>query len=403
MTEEPNLGRKDLLDLLISQLTDFVVLLLSPDGTFTSWHPGVQVAFGYTRDEFVGKNLELLLLPDDRSKSIVTRELEQAAKEGSASDTRWLITKMGNEVLVEGVTVALHDPAGRLAGFGKLIRDVTAKIGIQRELESANERLKIMAVELERSNQELEEFARIASHDLSAPITSTRWLVELLATRHGESLDESGRKCLRQISQGLDRMGDLVEAILSHARVGKNAISSAGFTHAEDALGAAVDALSKDIDVSGAKIDYSSLPEVAVEPQALGQLFQNILANAIKYRRNEQAPHIRISALHENGAWRFCVEDNGIGIETEWLERIFQPMQRRNGVEVAGSGIGLATCRKIVMRVGGKIWAESEVGAGSQFFFTLPGRRPDHCITQLEQAFEQPTPYAKSATEASSS
>ncbi len=388
MTEEPNLDRKDLLDLLISKLTDFVVLLLSPDGTFTTWHPGVQVAFGYTRDEFVGKNLELLLLPAERSKGVVLKELEQAAKEGSASDTRWLITKSGNEILVEGVTVALHDSAGRLAGFGKLMRDVTAAIEIQHELESANDRLKTMAMELERSNQELEEFARIASHDLNAPITSTRWLVELLTTRHGGSLDESGRKCLRQISQGLDRMGDLVEAILAHARVGKNAISSAGLTHAEDALGAAVEALSKDIDVSGAKIDYRSLPKVAVEPQALGQLFQNILANAIKYRRQEQTLKIRISALYESGAWRFCVEDNGIGIEPEWLERIFQPLQRRNGVEVAGSGIGLATCRKIVMRVGGTIWAESEVGVGSRFFFTLPGRRAEPGLTPLEKAFE---------------
>jgi light-regulated signal transduction histidine kinase (bacteriophytochrome) len=244
---------------------------------------------------------------------------------------------------------------------------------MQEELEAVNDRLKRMAVELERSNEELEEFARIASHDLSAPITSTRWLVDLLSTRHAEKLDPSGRDCLKQVSQGLERMAGLVEAVLAHAQLGKSAIGSSVTTQAQTALEIALDNLRKDIESSDAVIRHDPLPELLIEQQALSQLFQNLLLNAIKYRRPDARPVIEISVVREGSMWLIGVRDNGIGIQPEWFERIFQPMQRLHGADIAGSGIGLATCKKIVTRAGGRIWVESQVGSGSSFFFTLPG------------------------------
>ncbi len=244
---------------------------------------------------------------------------------------------------------------------------------MQQELEAVNERLEQITLELERSNEELEEFARITSHDLSAPITSTRWLVDLLSSRHGGQLDPSGQECLQQVSRGLERMAGLVEAVLAHAQVGKSAIGSPVTTQAEAALAIAVDNLGKDIENSGAVIRHGPLPELLIQPQALNQLFQNLLSNAIKYRRPDTCPLIEISAMRQGSMWLIELKDNGIGIEKEWFERIFQPMQRLHGAEIAGSGIGLATCKKIVTRAGGRIWVESEVGCGSTFFFTLPG------------------------------
>ena len=251
--------------------------------------------------------------------------------------------------------------------------DITARFQIQQELEAVNERLKRMAVELERSNEELEEFARIASHDLGAPITSTRWLVDVLSSRHAAKLDASGQECLKQVSQGLERMAGLVEAVLAHAQLGRNAIGSSVTTQAETALRIALDNLRKDIESSGAVISHDALPELLIEPQALSQLFQNLLLNAIKYSKPGTRPTINISVAREGSMWLVGVQDNGIGIEAEWLERIFQPMQRVHGAEIAGSGIGLTTCKKIVTRAGGRIWVESEVGSGSIFFVTLPG------------------------------
>ncbi len=491
LIETREADRKNLLDLLVSQLKEFVVVLADVDGHFSSWHPGVLSQFGYEADEFIGQHIRMLYPEPDRTNGDVERELEKASVSGKASDTRWLIDKAGRRLLVEGVSLGLRDESGKLVGFGKVLRDVTERrateerlkaltsaldlstvfvreldgtithwtsgcerlygwstedavgivswellktvfpqplevirqqllrsgywrgelgqtkrdgsyvyvsadwvllsdatgqpsavicthtditprVQVQGELEVANAQLERMTLELERSNRELEEFARIASHDLSAPITSTRWLVDLLAAKHSDDLGAEGQKIVRQIGTGLQRMSELVDAVLQHAKVGTSAIGSAEGTDAAAALTAAIEDLRKDIETSGAGISFDALPSVAMSGQALTQLFQNLLSNAIKYRKPGTQPKVSVSAEREGDVWKFNVSDNGIGVEPEWLERIFQPMQRRHGPEIAGSGIGLATCRKIVTRAGGKIWAESKVGEGSTFHFTAP-------------------------------
>ena len=495
MLNDAALNQKNLFELLVSQLHEFVIVLTDTDGIFTSWNPGVQKVFGYASHEFIGKGTEILFPLADRLAGAPRRELEHALKTGRASDTTWLVTKTGAQILVEGVTVALRDASGKLAGFGKVLRDVTERknaddslqalaraldqsnvivrrwdgtiehwtagcermygwsaqeaVGkicqkllktvypvpqeeverqmkatgtwkgelehfrqdgtrlsiaatwvllqdgpdepgmvietqtdvtahsqMRQELESANEQLQKIKGELERSNEELEEFARTTSHDLSAPITSMRWLTDLLESRYGGQLDEDGKKCVKQISQGLARMSDLVEGILAHARVGRSAISDSQLAEADEALAIALENLRKDIEMSGAVIEHDPLPVVQVEARALNQLFQNIISNALKYRRPDVPLFVQVSVAKQDGMWRFAVRDNGIGIEPEWFERIFQPMQRRHGLNVSGSGIGLATCKKIVTRAGGRIWVESILGLGSTFFFTLPAVPP---------------------------
>ncbi len=156
---------------------------------------------------------------------------------------------------------------------------------MERELDASNQRLRQMAEELERSNEELEEFARIASHDLSAPITTARWLTDLLTTRHAQQLDKEGMTCLRQISSSLERMADLIDAVLAHALAGKGAIAAQEETDADAALSAAMENLRKDIATSGAMVESEPLPKLLIRPQALTQLFQNLLSNALKYHR----------------------------------------------------------------------------------------------------------------------
>jgi PAS domain S-box-containing protein len=347
------------------------VLIRRWDGVIEHWTEGCGRLYGFNAEEATGKILHDLLhteypipiqqLQDELMASGAWRgELKQRRKDGT-------------QVFVSAQLVKLEPGGGELPLIVSTHTDITSRLEMQHELESANSRLKLMANELERSNEELEEFARIASHDLSAPITSTRWLVELLTTRHGKQLDEEGQKALAQVALSLARMAELVEAVLMHAKVGKAPIATLEEADTELAVEVALENLRRDIMTTGAKISYDPLPPLLIGQQPLTQLFQNLLSNAMKYRRHEAAPQIHICAEHSGALWRVSVQDNGMGIEPEWFERIFLPMQRRHGSKIAGSGIGLATCRKIVNRAGGRIWVESAVDAGSTFFFTLPG------------------------------
>lgn len=359
---------------LARALEQSTVVIKQWDGTIEHWTAGCERLFGWTAQEAVGRNIETLL------NTVFPMPLEQIQAQLLASGSWYGELRQskrdGSPLFTAAQWVLLSGGAGEPHSIIGTYTDVSSRLQMQQELERANAQLVSMAHELERSNEELEEFARIASHDLSAPIMTTRWLVDLLSTRHAGNLDPEGQKCLKQISSGLERMADLVEAVLEHARVGTSAIGSSETTPAEQTLRAAIENLTSEIQSSGASIDFGPLPDISIQPQPLVRLFQNLLSNAIKYRRSGVTADIIVTAEWQNPLWKIAVADNGMGIEPEWLERIFQPLQRRHGLDIAGSGIGLATCRKIVTRAGGKIWVESVVGSGSTFYFTVPGPPP---------------------------
>jgi PAS domain S-box-containing protein len=356
---------------LVGALDHSNVLIRRWDGVIEHWTEGCERLYGFDSLEATGQILHDLLQTEyPVPLAQVHDELIQTGIwRGELKQRR----KNGDPIFVSVQLVKLEPSPGQLPLIVSTHSDITSRLQMQHELESANSRLKLMAEELERSNEELEEFARIASHDLSAPITSTRWLVEMLTSRHGSQLDADGQKALAQVAVSLERMSDLVEAVLTHAKVGKDPIASLEEADTELALEVAMENLRRDVMTTGAVIHYDRLPSLLIGQQPLTQLFQNLISNAIKYRRADAAPQIHIRAEQTGALWRVCVQDNGMGVEPEWFERIFLPMQRRHSSKIAGSGIGLATCRKIVNRAGGRIWVESEVGRGSSFFFTLPG------------------------------
>jgi len=361
--------QNELLELLISQLEEPVIVLCDGNGRFVSWHPAVLKEFGYTMEEFRGQGINLLYAAGEPAP--LEDHLREAESLGESRRALRLKRKDGSGVEAEVVTVALRDEARNLQGFGLVL--TACSLEMERKLAQSHERFQRMAAELERSNEELEEFARIASHDLSAPITTARWLTDLLATRHAQQLDAEGITCVKQISLSLERMSDLIDGVLAHAMAGKGVISAQEEADADAALSVAIENLRRDIATSGAVIERSPLPKLYIQPQALTQLFQNLLSNAIKYRRPGVSPRVEISAVRDTSHWMIEVRDNGLGIEKEWFERIFLPLQRRHGSNVKGSGIGLATCKKIVSRAGGEIWVESELGSGSAFYFSMLG------------------------------
>jgi PAS domain S-box-containing protein len=239
------------------------------------------------------------------------------------------------------------------------------------ERKRAEEELRQTLAELKRSNAELEQFAYVASHDLQEPLRGIAGLVELLQQRYQGQLDSRADEYITHIVEGTQRMQTLINDLLAYSRIGRRG-EAIQPTPAETALQATRQNLSAAIQEYGATITSDDLPVVKADATQLIQLFQNLIGNAIKFR-SERPPHIHVAVAEAGDCWQFSVQDNGIGIDPQYFERIFQVFQRlHTRREYKGTGIGLAICKKIIERHGGQIWVASEPGAGSTFYFTLP-------------------------------
>ena len=235
----------------------------------------------------------------------------------------------------------------------------------------AEEELRQTMADLERSNRELEEFAYISSHDLQEPLRQIANFSEMLAKDYKERLDERAVRYFGYITVGAKRMQALINDVLSFSRVGQAEVPQTT-TSLEDVLKATLKDLHTLIRESGAEISYDSLPSLKVNPNQMGLLLQNLIANSLKFR-NEKSPMIHLSARLEGGEWVISIRDNGIGFDPQYAEAIFKVFKRMHSQEeYPGTGIGLAICKKIVERHGGHIWAESQPGHGATFYFTVP-------------------------------
>jgi signal transduction histidine kinase len=240
--------------------------------------------------------------------------------------------------------------------------------------------------ELQHSNEELQQFAYVASHDLQEPLRTITSFTQLLAARYKGRLDADADEFIGYIVGSSRRMSDLISGLLVLVRLRKSGQFS-GAVSLENPLREAETSLRAAIRESGALIESTGLPVLAVDPLQITQLFQNLIGNAIKYR-GEAPPRIRVSAARTNAEWIFSISDNGQGFEPEHAERIFALFQRLHGREVEGTGMGLSIARKIVERHGGRIWAESEKGVGSTFYFSLP------ITLEVNRVSEPPSPVA---------
>jgi two-component system sensor kinase len=230
--------------------------------------------------------------------------------------------------------------------------------------------------ELARSNRELEQFAYVASHDLQEPLRTVSSYCKLLVQRSEGQLDDKSRQYVEQAVEAAGRMRTLIKDLLTYSRVGRtgNPFQSINCNNVVDQ---ALANLSLRIEETEAKVTRDELPAVHGDPTQLLQLFQNLIGNAIKFR-GERQPHVHITAEREDSKWLFKIRDNGIGMEPENYERVFLIFQRlHNRESYAGTGIGLAVCKKTVEQHGGQIWVESELGQGSTFYFTLPAGLPE--------------------------
>jgi hypothetical protein len=225
--------------------------------------------------------------------------------------------------------------------------------------------------ELTRSNEELQQFAYVASHDLQSPLKTIENYLEVLQRRHGDQLDDDARRLIGVSTAATSRMRTLINDLLDFSKVG----SSTEFTdvNLNELVAEILDEQQNEMQAVEATVEVEPLPTLKAHRTDLKQLFQNLISNGIKYRRPDVPPHLSIRAENRGDAFEFTVSDNGIGIERQYFDRIFQVFQRLHGRgEYPGTGIGLATCKKVVEIYGGHIGVESTPGQGSTFFFTLP-------------------------------
>ena len=277
--------------------------------------------------------------------------------------------------LVEGFNGMLSEIEARDSALVKAQTDLQRHVvDLQKEVsdrQRAEKGLAEKTAELQRSNAELEQFAYVASHDLQEPLRMVSSYTQLLARRYKDRLDGDALEFIAYAVDGVNRMQTLIRDLLQYSRVGTRG-KPLSAVECEPLFVNAVKNLQAAIEESGARISHDPLPTVMADDTQLGQLFQNLIGNAIKYR-DSKPPEVHVGCKKDGTHWLFFVRDNGIGIDPQYAERIFIIFQRLHAKgEYQGTGIGLSVCKKIVERHGGRIWVESAVGQGATFYFTLP-------------------------------
>jgi signal transduction histidine kinase len=248
-------------------------------------------------------------------------------------------------------------------GYAATWRDITGRKQMEAEIAESSR-------ELQRSNAALEEFARVVSHDLTEPLWTASLYAQALDA-YGAHLGAGGHDLVVQMTRAIQLMQERIHDLLFHAQLRADATQLEPID-TQEAVREALDALSASIGASSASFEVGTLPSVVADRVHIRQLFQNLISNAIKYGRDGVTPLISISAMPEDGAWHFAISDNGIGVDDDDRERIFEVFQRAHGSERPGTGIGLAVCRTIVELYGGRIWAAPHKGPGTTLHFTLP-------------------------------
>jgi PAS domain S-box-containing protein len=332
------------------------------DGRFLDVNDTWLTVNGYSREEVIGQSSRKM--PIWPTPEAAKRFVDELKAKGSLRGREQEFRRKSGEVFVSQLSASLLTVQGQTVIVSTLV-DITDR-------KRAEATLRRTADELARSNKDLEQFAYVASHDLQEPLRMVSGFLKLLEDKYAEGLDDKARQYIGMAVDGATRMHQMILDLLAYSRAGGRVPQPASVDMAEVVASARAN-LRAAIEESQALVTQDSLPTVTADAAQMTQVFQNLMGNALKFRREGVRPEIHVGARRDGADWLFWVRDNGIGIPAEQSERVFLIFQRLHTRDkFPGSGIGLAICKKIVERRGGRIWIESKVGEGTTFFFTLP-------------------------------
>jgi len=333
---------------ILESITDGFCALDS-EWRFVYLNRAAEKILAVSRQQIVGKS-HWDLFPE-MAGTVVETEYRRAVREEAPVEFENFVESLGMWLAVRAYPRAD-------GGLSVYFRDVTER----KRSEAA----------LRRLNEDLKQFTFAATHDIREPLRMITIYVQLLQRSFRDQLDAQAAEFIDQILNGARRISRLIDGLLQFSRVGEAEDHKASPVDADDALRGALENLQIVIREAKANIIHDRLPTVLADPAHVGQVFQNLIENGLKYSAPGRPPAIRIFARRDGSLWIFSVQDNGIGVATEHQEKIFLPFKRLHGSEISGAGIGLATCRRIVERYGGRIWLESKEGEGCTFSFSLP-------------------------------
>jgi PAS domain S-box-containing protein len=357
--------------LLVSGVKNYAILMLDREGYISSWNDGARRIKGYRAEEIIGQHFSKFYPVEDVEGGKPALELKVAAEEGKFEDEGWRVRKDGTQFWANVVITAVHDKKGRLRGFGKVTRDITEHRQAREELERQTAALARSNAELQAVNKELESFSYSVSHDLRAPLRHIDGFTRILNEEYAAAIPDEGRRYLDHILDAANHMGRLVDDLLNLARIGRSEMVKQK-TNAGDLVRQAIAELPEEAETRHIEWRVGSLPTVDCDPGLLKLVFFNLLSNAGKFTRGRPAAVIEVGAREVGGSTAIFVRDNGVGFDPKYADKLFGVFQRLHRQEdFEGTGIGLATVQRIIHRHGGEIWAESELGQGATFLFTL--------------------------------
>jgi PAS domain S-box-containing protein len=382
--------------LIVDSTMDYGMFMLDADGVIASWNSGAQRIKGYTAEEAIGQHFSIFYVEEAKARRWPQHELKEAARVGRFEDEGWRVRKDGTRFWANVVITALRGPGGELHGFSKVTRDITErKLHVER-IENLTAELQRRVTELAATNRELlqktsenESFVYSVSHDLRAPLVNLQGfsqeltlteqaLTELLGDgrvpadirgRASALLTGDLAESMAFIRNAVQHLGNIVDGLLRLSRVGRVEYRMEAID-TQTLVGEMLASLHSSIKQSGAQVHLAALPSIHGDRNAIGQVFANVIGNAVKSLEPSRPGHIEISASADDPAV-FAISDNGIGIPEDSRNKIFQVFQQVHQAKGRGEGMGLAIVRRIVERHGGRIWFESTPDVGTTFFFTL--------------------------------
>ena len=356
---------------LVMSVKDYAIYGLDAEGRVAGWNAGSERITGYKASEIIGKPISRFYAPEDAAEGKPEQLLRAAIVQGRVEDEGWRVRKDGSRYWANVVITVLRDDAGRLRGFGKITRDVTERKQAEEVLQKSEAALRERTVQLEASNKELEAFSYSVSHDLRAPLRAIDGFSQALQEDCTDRLNETGLSHLTRIRTATQRMGQLIDGLLTLSRLTRAEVRREEVNLSQEAQ-SIVDQLSHSDRTR--QLEFVLQPDLKAfgDPRLLRVVLDNLLRNAWKFSRKRPSARIEFGVTDRDGPRAFFIRDNGAGFDMVFQGKLFGAFQRLHPVsEFEGTGIGLATVQRIIQRHGGRIWAESAPDQGATFYFTL--------------------------------